>query len=85
MTAGADPGGRNVGVDPEQIGRIVNRLQRPRTLMVRAVGRVDLLGAWPYAACSVVGSIIFRTSVILVAGKPLISACLRMIASSFAR
>ncbi len=38
-----------------------------------------------YAACSVVGSIILRTSVILVAGKPLISACLRMMASSFAR
>src|ERR1700732_2324412 len=38
-----------------------------------------------YAAFSVVGSIILRTSVILVAGKPLISACLRMIASSWAR
>jgi hypothetical protein len=38
-----------------------------------------------YAAFSVVGSIILRTSVILVAGKPLISACLRMMASSFAR
>jgi hypothetical protein len=34
---------------------------------------------------AVVGSIIFFTSVILVAGKPLISACLRMIASSLAR
>ena len=38
-----------------------------------------------YAAFSVVGSIILRTSVILVAGKPLISACLRMMASSLAR
>ena len=36
-------------------------------------------------AAAVVGSIIFFTSVILVAGKPLISACLRMIASSLAR
>jgi len=34
---------------------------------------------------AVVGSIIFFTSVILVAGKPLISACLRMMASSLAR
>ena len=34
---------------------------------------------------SVVGSIIFFTSVIFVAGKPLISACLRMMASSLAR
>jgi hypothetical protein len=33
----------------------------------------------------VVGSIIVFTAVILVAGKPLISACLRMIASSLAR
>ena len=33
----------------------------------------------------VVGSIIFLTGVSLVAGKPLISACLRMIASSLAR
>jgi len=38
-----------------------------------------------YSAFSVVGSIILRTSVILVAGKPLISACLWMIASSLAR
>src|SRR5712671_4156226 len=36
-------------------------------------------------SAAVVGSIIFFTSVIFVAGKPLISACLRMIASSFAR
>src|SRR6516164_138758 len=36
-------------------------------------------------AAAVVGSIIFFIAVILVAGKPLISACLRMIASSFAR
>jgi hypothetical protein len=34
---------------------------------------------------AVVGSIIFRTSVILVAGKPLIAACSRMIHSSLAR
>jgi hypothetical protein len=34
---------------------------------------------------AVVGSIIFFTSVIFVAGKPLISACLRMMASSLAR
>jgi hypothetical protein len=34
---------------------------------------------------SVVGSIILRTSVILLAGKPLIFACLRMISSSLAR
>jgi hypothetical protein len=34
---------------------------------------------------AVVGSIIFLTSVIFVAGKPLISACLRIIVSSFAR
>jgi hypothetical protein len=34
---------------------------------------------------SVVGSIILRTSVILVAGKPLISACLRIMSSSLAR
>ena len=34
---------------------------------------------------TVVGSIIFRTSVTLVAGKPLISACLRMMSSSLAR
>jgi len=33
----------------------------------------------------VVGSIIVFTAVILLAGKPLISACLRMIASSLAR
>jgi hypothetical protein len=38
----------------------------------------------PYVA-AVVGSIIFFTSVILVAGNPLISACLRMIPSSLAR
>jgi hypothetical protein len=36
-------------------------------------------------ATAVVGSIIVFTAVILVAGKPLISACLRMIASSLAR
>ena len=48
---------------------------------------------WAFAVCAearkfhaaVVGSIIFFTSVILVAGKPLISACLRMMASSLAR
>jgi hypothetical protein len=34
---------------------------------------------------AVVGSIIFLTSVIFVAGKPLISACFRMMASSLAR
>ena len=34
---------------------------------------------------AVVGSIIFFTSVIFVAGKPLISACLLIMASSFAR
>jgi hypothetical protein len=34
---------------------------------------------------AVVGSIIFFTSVIFVAGKPLISACLWMMASSLAR
>src|ERR1700752_909084 len=34
---------------------------------------------------SVVGSISLRTSVILVAGNPLISGCLRIMASSFAR
>ena len=39
----------------------------------------------PVHAASVVGSIIFRTSVILVAGKPLISACRRMMSSSLAR
>src|SRR5262245_24160111 len=38
-----------------------------------------------FHAASVVGSIIFLTSVILVAGKPLTSACLRMMASSLAR
>jgi hypothetical protein len=38
-----------------------------------------------YAVCSVVGSIIFRTSVTLLAGNPLISACFRMISSSLAR
>jgi len=38
-----------------------------------------------YSARSVVGSIILRTSVIFVAGKPLISACLWMSASSLAR
>ena len=36
-------------------------------------------------AAAVVGSIIFFTSVIFVAGKPLTSACLRMMASSLAR
>jgi len=36
-------------------------------------------------ACSVVGSIILRTSVILVAGKPLISARFLMMSSSLAR
>jgi hypothetical protein len=36
-------------------------------------------------AAAVVGSIIFLTSVIFVAGKPLISACFRMMASSLAR
>ena len=35
--------------------------------------------------CSVVGSIILRISVILVAGKPLISACFLMMSSSLAR
>ena len=44
--------------------------------------RLDLLAQ---LARSVVGSIVLATSVILVAGKPLISACLRMIASSWAR
>ena len=34
---------------------------------------------------AVVGSIVFFTSVIFVAGKPLISACLRIMASSLAR
>jgi hypothetical protein len=43
-------------------------------------------GLWPHDPhAAVVGSIIFLTSVILVAGKPLISACLRMTASSLAR
>ena len=36
-------------------------------------------------AVAVVGSIIFLTSVTFVAGKPLISACLRIMASSLAR
>jgi hypothetical protein len=41
---------------------------------------------WPLQGlCSVVGSIILRISVILVAGKPLISACFRMMSSSLAR
>src|SRR5262249_29979020 len=39
----------------------------------------------PTHPAAVVGSIILRTSVIFVAGKPLISACLRMMASSLAR
>ena len=39
----------------------------------------------PAHPCSVVGSIILRTSVILVAGKPLCFACSLMISSSFAR
>jgi hypothetical protein len=38
-----------------------------------------------YAGRSVVGSIMVRIAVIFVAGKPLISACLRMTASSLAR
>jgi len=38
-----------------------------------------------FHAAAVVGSIIFFTSVIFVAGKPLTSACLRMMASSLAR
>ena len=43
------------------------------------------IGRCGQGACSVVGSIILRTSVILVAGKPLTSACFFMIASSLAR
>jgi hypothetical protein len=39
----------------------------------------------PIHEAAVVGSIIFLTSVIFVAGKPLISACFRMMASSLAR
>ncbi len=37
------------------------------------------------APCSVVGSIILPISVILVAGKPLMSACFLMMSSSLAR
>jgi hypothetical protein len=43
------------------------------------------LPIWEDHDAAVVGSIILLTSVIFVAGKPLISACLRMIASSLAR
>ncbi len=51
----------------------------------RKRGRVGMGADADQPACSVVGSIILRISVILVAGKPLISACFLMIASSFAR
>jgi hypothetical protein len=57
---------------------------RGRTAVGRAVPVTNGAPPSPHEA-AVVGSIIFFTSVILVAGKPLISACLRMIDSSLAR
>ena len=59
----------------------------------RRCNAVSIKGSYGYlntgsafgASLASVGSIIFDTSVILVAGKPLISACLRITASSLAR
>lgn len=47
--------------------------------------RTEALELADQPALSVVGSIILRTSVIFVAGKPLISACFRMMPLSLAR
>jgi hypothetical protein len=56
-----------------------------RTKLEEAAGDGQYLFWTQLQEASVVGSIIFFTSVIFVAGKPLISACLRMMASSRAR
>src|SRR5260370_889496 len=54
-----------------------------RAPLPRKRGRVGVGLTLPdYPACSVVGSIILRTSVILLAGNPLICACCLMMSSS---
>ena len=61
-------------------GAIVIGVQQRMALF--AAMRTPTYGDYPFA---VVGSIVLRISVIFVAGKPLISACLRMMPSSLAR
>lgn len=67
--------------------RAVRRGQHSASMPLTAFLRVRacIQSERNYAAFSVVGSIIFRTRVMLVAGKPLISACLRIVSSSLAR
>ena len=74
----------------QQVGEL--RFQATVAANDASIGAMECFSAWisgdlhyETAGCSVVGSIILRTSVILVAGKPLISACLRMMSSSLAR
>lgn len=72
----------NYVADPMSALTAMLRLKQTIQCTDTAIPYSESLEAHPAA---VVGSIIFLTSVIFVAGKPLISACLRMIASSFAR
>ena len=75
----------------EESGKSASRTRGGKSAFFSEAARGSFLGqhlpsiAGDGQPRSVVGSMIFRTSVILVAGKPLISACRRMTSSSLAR
>src|SRR5262249_60479394 len=68
-----------------RLQRIRPRLRHHRRQAFRVAAMRAPNPSFDQSDRSVVGSIVLRTSVILVAGKPLISACLRMMSSSLAR